>query len=85
MQHVAKVTKVMKVSNGALAFHAVCCGDASTEARATCYVEGKSEAQIDAEVQAHLERTARLHASAQLAAAVGAKYLRSGEVEELRS
>jgi hypothetical protein len=74
MAHTAALHKVSRVSNGAVVFHAICCGDPSSESRHTCYVAGLTEAQIEADLQAHLTRTAALHAAVETAQAVAARY-----------
>jgi hypothetical protein len=78
-EHSAKIVKVEKVAMGndgpALIFHAHCCGDPLSEMRHTSYLEGKSEEQIDAEVAAHLERTATAHATTLQIEKIMKKYL----------
>jgi len=77
-EHVAKILKVEKVAMGndglAIVFHAMCCDDPTSEICHTCYVEGKTDDQIDGEVQAHIARAQTLHATHQNVARIMQKY-----------
>lgn len=61
MTHQAKVVKVIEAGDGLLAVHARCCGDATTESVLTLHELHRGEAQIDADIAAHLTRIEKLH------------------------
>lgn len=78
--HKAELVKVEKVGNGAVVFHAHCCGDRQTETRHTLYLHAAiTDEQVEQAVQEHLTRTAALHAAHDRVAAVLEKYQGKGE------
>jgi hypothetical protein len=66
VQHTAEAVRFISLSDGAVAIVAQCCGDASTTSHHTIYdiASTMTEDDIRAEVQAHVERVADHHASA---------------------
>ena len=79
-KHKAELVKVERVGNGAVVFHAHCCGDRQTEMRHTLYLHAAiTDEQVEQEVQEHLRHTAAMHAAHDRVAAVLAKYQVKGE------
>lgn len=63
MSHKAEVLKIVELSDGVLAVHARCCGDASTESVLSLHELHRDETAIDRDIAAHLARIEKLHAA----------------------
>jgi len=62
MEHTAKVISVETLGDDHLAVKVRCCGDESTDSCLTLTNLGRTEQEIDADIEAHRERVASQHA-----------------------
>jgi hypothetical protein len=62
MSHQAKVIDVKEVADGILSVKARCCANKSTDSVLSLHELGRSDEEIDADIQKHLEAVEKKHA-----------------------
>jgi hypothetical protein len=62
MSHKAKIVKVEEVADGILSVKARCCGNKTTDSVLSLHELGRTDEEIDQDIQQHLARVEQLHA-----------------------